>query len=282
MKTIEETLSNEFEEPVKYIEAIEGYHKNAPSIYQINERKVVVKKFSMLGDFEREVAAYKIFKENPIINIPRLLYFGENIIVTEFVKGHERRKAPITIKDWAKVHSYFLNKSTHLDLMGHYKHNENTTMEEIFKSSYLFGDLYKKILEVVHTDTNKKLKTLIHGDLMNKNIIASNQDNFYIDFEFSGMGHPTRDLTLTLLENSNRKDEIIRRYRENIEFDYEGIERDLIKESILELSHRIIMTERMKVKNNISNKIKSNLIRGIKIALSDFRKLNPQFPTNNL
>jgi len=74
---------------------------------------------------------------------------------------------------------------------------------------------------------NKNLKTVLHGDLQQKNMVTFQGDNYYFDFELGGFGHPARDIASMIISNPNKKEELITIYRQNFYFDYSGMEEDI-------------------------------------------------------
>ena len=112
-----------------------------------------------------------------------------------------------------------------------------------------------------YKEREKDYSTIIHGDLFGKNILTKNGNNYYIDFEFSGSGHPTKDLSLLLLNHPNMKEEIIKTYRDNISFDYEGIENDLKKELPEKGTQLIAGLKRLKMHTKQKRKIHENFLR---------------------
>jgi thiamine kinase-like enzyme len=65
--------------------------------------------------------------------------------------------------------------------------------------------VYLHISNRLKTKINLDLQTLVHGDLYKANILTKSRINYYIDFEFSGKGHPARDLALILLNGYDSK-----------------------------------------------------------------------------
>ncbi len=227
MNNTEAILSHLFKGTPSFISNINCYNRNSISVYSIHGKKILFKKFNKKEFIQREKFFYKFLKNS--CKIPKIYSEGEDFIITEFIESCKPNLIQ-AVRDWAKIHSNFLeNEILENPLM--FKHKSRNLSDYILNYQKMFGKSAEKIKDFLSSkEREKNYSTLIHGDLFGRNILTKNGENYYIDFEFSGSGHPVKDLSLLLLNNPNMKEEIIKIYRKNISFDYEKIEEDIKKE----------------------------------------------------
>lgn len=224
MDCIEDILSNLFGGVPNFISNIKCYNRNLISVYSVGDKKIIFKKYNERKFAKREKLFYGLLKG--VCKMPKVYGFGEDYLVTEFIES-TNPDLKMAIKDWAKVHSIFL-RSEILENHEIPRYELRNLSDYVLNHRKLFGEISDRLSEKLSNDervTNHF--TIIHGDLFGRNILSRNGENYYIDFEFSGRGHPTKDLSLLLLNHPESEREIIDSYRENISFDYLGIEKDI-------------------------------------------------------
>ena len=227
MDCIEDTLSNLFGGVPNFISKIECYNRNSISVYSIHDKKILFKKYNEKKFAERERFFYEVLKG--VCKIPKVYGSGEDYLVIEYIES-SNPNLKMAVEDWAKVHSAFL-ESEILKNPDIPKHKLRNLSNYVLNHKRLFGEISNKLNKRL-SDKSKIVdsNTIIHGDLFGRNILSRNGENYYIDFEFSGVGHPTKDLAFLLLNHPSMERELIESYRKNISFDYKGIEEDINKE----------------------------------------------------
>jgi hypothetical protein len=207
---------------------IEGKHRHVPRVYTDGKIKIIAKTFHDQETFERTDFCYGTISHH--LRTPTFLASGERIIVSEFIEGHEISNPAQAMVDLAKLHSFYLNsivrmtelfRVPQLKFLGY--------PEEIQAINPVWAELMQKPYA-------QPLETIVHGDMRSKNILSVGKGNYYIDFELTGVAHPTRDLARLLLEHEQFKDQLIAIYRKNIDFDYSGIMQDITKELLVNAS----------------------------------------------
>jgi len=227
MDCIEDTLSNLFRGVPNFIFKIECYNRNSISVYSIDDKKILIKQYNEKKFAEREKFFYELLKG--VCNIPKVYHSGEDYIVAEYIES-SNPDLKMALEDWAKVHSAFLGSEI-LRNKNILRHKLKNLSNYVLNHKKLFGEISDKLSErLSHKEKAMNHSTIIHGDLFGRNILSRNGENYYIDFEFSGVGHPTRDLSLLLLNHPDLERGMIESYRKNISFDYEGIEEDITNE----------------------------------------------------
>lgn len=227
MGKYEDILSNLFGSGSIFVSNINCYNRNSISVYSVNGKKVLLKEFKEKEFAEREKFFYKTLED--FCKIPKMYFEGDDFIIIEFIES-SNPDLILAIRDWAKVHSNFIGSKFLTNPFFQKKKLRNLS-DYVLSHKRTFGENTEKLgKNLLDQEREKDYITLIHGDLFGRNILTNNGNNYYIDFEFSGKGHPTSDLSLLLLNHPNMEEEIIKTYRENISFDYEGIESDINKE----------------------------------------------------
>ncbi len=227
MDWIENTLSNLFGSVPIFISEIECYNRNSISVYSIKGKKILFKKYNEKKFAEREKLFYEVLKG--ICKIPKVYGSGEDYLVTEYIES-SNPDLKMAVEDWAKVHSVFLGSEILKD-PDIPMHKLRNLSNYVLNHKRLFGEISDKLSKRLSDKSEiVDYNTIIHGDLFGRNILSRNGENYYIDFEFSGVGHPTRDLSLLLINHPSIERELIESYRKNISFDYDGIEKDINNE----------------------------------------------------
>ena len=261
MDCIEDILSNLFRGVPNFISKIECYNRNSISIYSIGGKKVILKKYFEKKFAEREKLFYELL--SGICKIPEVYGSGEDYLITEYIES-SNPDLKMAVKDWAKVHSAFLER----EILGDPnipKYKLRNLSDSVLNNKKLFGEISDKLSEKLSkNDKVKDYSTVIHGDLFGRNILSRNGENYYIDFEFSGVGHPARDLSLLLLNHPDLEDEIIRSYRKNISFDYKGIEGDINKELLNKGVQLIVGLGSLKMPSDGKKKIHRKFLEVLK------------------
>lgn len=202
------------------------WNRNTSFIYEVNGNKIVSKNHQKPIFLKRELFFYNLFQKNPLVKTPKIYSFDKFNLQTYFIETEEKNILQTAI-EWAKVHSYFIkNPIEDHHLLIHHDLNEVTSY--VLKNIETFGEFGSKIKnKLSNIKINKELTTVLHGDLENKNMVTFNGINYYFDFELGGLGHPGRDIVSMIISNPNKKEELITTYKNQINFDYFGIEEDI-------------------------------------------------------
>ncbi len=264
MNCIEDILSNLFGDVPNFISKVECYNRNSISVYSVDDKKILLKKYNEKKFAKREKLFYQLL--NGVCKIPKVYGSGEDYLITEYIES-SNPDLKMAVKDWAKIHSTFFGRKI-LEDSDIPRHNLRDLSYYVINHRKLFGEISDKLSEKL---SNKKrimnYSTIIHGDLFGRNILSQNGENYYIDFEFSGIGHPTRDLSLLLLNHPDLEDEIIRSYRTNISFDYEGIKEDINNELLNKGVQLIVGLGNLKMPSEGKKKIYGKFLEVLKTHL---------------
>ncbi len=261
MDCVEDVLSNLFGGVPNFIFNIECYNRNLISVYSVNDKDILFKQYKEKKFAEREKLFYELLKG--VCKIPKVYGSGEDYLVTEFIKSSSP-DLKMAVKDWAKIHSAFL-KGEILVNPNLPKYKLRNLSNYVLNHKNLFGDIPDKLGErLLNKEKVQNYNTITHGDLFGRNILSQNGENYYIDFEFSGVGHPARDLSLLLLNHPDLEGEIIYSYRKNISFDYEGIKEDINNELLNKGVQLIAGLENLKMSPEGKKKIHKKFLDVLK------------------
>lgn len=259
MKNSEADLSNLFGIEVHFSHNLEGFNRHKHSVYSLGGKKIIVKEFTDKKFAAREIFFYETFKD--LCNLPRLYFSDDNIIVLDFINSDNPPDLLSAVKDWARIHSIFLEAEI-LENPQCAHHKLRNLAYYVSHNPKLFDPDSEKLKEILLDEKRERnYQTLIHGDLYKRNILTNSQGNYYIDFEFSGKGHPTRDLSLLLLNYPHLKEDFLKVYRQNISFDYERIEEDIKKELLGKGTQLIIGLKDLAISKEKRKEIHGNLLR---------------------
>tara|TARA_Y100000310_G_scaffold310951_1_gene356742 strand:- start:956 stop:1687 length:732 start_codon:yes stop_codon:yes gene_type:complete len=202
------------------------WNKNISNIHEIGGNKIISKKHQKSIFLKREEFFYNLFGKNDLIKTPKIYRVGGLNLETYFIET-EKKDFLQTAKDWAKVHSYYLENPI--------KENKLTIQHDLCGVSlYILNnlDVFGNFVSIVRdkisdSKVNKNLKTILHGDLQQKNMVTFQGDNYYFDFELGGIGHPARDIASMIISNPDNKEELLTTYKKYIDFYYSGLEEDV-------------------------------------------------------
>jgi thiamine kinase-like enzyme len=202
------------------------WNRNVSRTYKVGGKKIVSKNHKKPIFFKRELFFYDLFRKSSLIKTPEIYSFDRLNLQTYFIES-ERKDILQTAREWARVHSYFMRnpiENNHLFI----QHNIKEVASYVSKNIGVFGKL-GSIVErrLSGVEINKDLRTILHGDLQQKNMVTFGGDNYYFDFELGGAGHPGRDVASMIISNPNRKDELLDVYRKNCNFNYSGLGEDV-------------------------------------------------------
>jgi len=210
--------------------------------------------------FQKETFFYDLFKEEKILRTPEVYFASKPFFITELINQDPEVNLETALRDWGKVHSYFMKRDfSKLEIE---EINNKNLPEFIFSHPGLFGQKYSQIAERIRKKINLDLQTLIHGDLYKANILTNKGINYYIDFEFSGKGHPARDLALILLNGYNRE-KVFTIYKDNIDFDYSELEEDGITYALMRGVDLIANLNNMPFDKDKKRKVHSRFINSM-------------------
>lgn len=239
---------------------MEEWNRNKSRIEEINGQRVLSKEHQKLIFLRREQFFYDLFKKNPLIKTPKIYESSGLNLKTYFIETEEKDFLQ-TAKDWAKVHTYFMNnyvKKNRLII----QHNPKEVSSYIGRNLKNFERLSSTIKKKLsNLKINKNLKTILHGDLQQKNMVTFQGNNYYFDFELGGIGHPGRDIASMIISNPNKKGELLATYRQHINFDYAEFEEDIHTWLILRTAQLYIIFNKRKGKLEQKKYIKRKLSR---------------------
>jgi len=205
---------------------MDEWNRNTSQIYKLDGNKIISKTYKKPIFLQRELFFYNLFQKNSLIKTPRIYNFDKLILQTYFIETEEKDIFQTTM-DWAKIHSYFIKNPVENNQLLIY-HNIQKVISYVLENIGTFDKLDSVIgNKLSSAKMNKNIITLLHGDLQQKNMVTFKKNNYYFDFELGGLGHPARDITSMIISNPNKKDELITSYRQQINFDYSGIEEDI-------------------------------------------------------
>ena len=202
------------------------WNKNDSQIYESDGSKIVSKNHQKLIFLHRELFFYDLFQKNPLVKTPKIHSFNKLNLQTYFIETEEKNILQTAI-EWAKVHSYFMKNPIENPRL-FIQHDIKEVIYYVLKNIDTFGELSPIVKnKLSDAKMNKELTTILHGDLQNKNMVTFKGDNYYFDFELGGLGHPGRDIVSMIISNPDKKEELITTYKQNINFDYLGMEEDI-------------------------------------------------------
>lgn len=198
--------------------------KNTHKIYFDGEKRVFVKIYDRDDFYEREILFHEVFKKH--VRVPEIYLVHNKTVVMEYIEARPDRKIKAALKDWIRVHEYYLDKDrrSNYPCLSYGRGNIFKFLEE---ESHRYDGRAKAIAKILRKDKIKRIRTLVHGDLCKRNILTDNKGNCYLDFEFSGQGHPAFDVATLAFSYPKHYEWIIRYYAENSSFSYEGIVLDI-------------------------------------------------------
>jgi RIO-like serine/threonine protein kinase len=261
---VRETVLKDFPN-ARFLLKLENTSRHEHIVYLSGSKKIIAKVFTTPESFEREKRVYALLSGE--ISIPRLYRADQGIIITDFIDSEERKDFKKAIEDWAKIHNLFLGNpvlDTPLLAWG----PPRNIKEYVLSNPILFNKFGQKIVEKIEKPSNQKITTLIHSDLYERNILTTKTGNYYIDFEFSGRSHPGRELALMILNHPEKIREIIGTYKQNITFDYNGIEEDIKRETLIKSVQLIGRIEKVVKSSEERKRLHSRFISAIEKVLS--------------
>lgn len=236
-----------------------NFNRNKSKIEKINGRKLISKEHKKLIFLKREAYFYNFFKNNQFIKTPDIYSIEGLNIKTSFVEGEEKN-IPLAIKDWAKIHNYFIEnplKENNLFM----RHDINRVSKYLLQHEDISNLLGKKIeCKLNEIDLNVSIKTLLHGDLTPKNLIFYNNKNYYFDFELGGIGHPARDMASLIISNPRKKDKLINYYKDSFSYNYEGLAEDIDNWTFVRAAQLYFILDKREGDEKQKNRIKNNLL----------------------
>lgn len=237
-----------------------NYHRHNHEIYSNGDLIIAVKEFKDEKSFQKESFFYEFFEEEGILRTPKLYLAQKPFFVTEFIDSDSEINLGGALVDWGRVHSYFMKKD--FSGLNIEKINNRNLPEFVLSNPNLFGENYRQIANRLKAKINVDLQTLVHGDLYKANILTRNEKNYYIDFEFSGKGHPARDLALILLNGYDRE-KVFTIYKKNIDFDYPQLEEDGITYALMRGVDLIANLNKMPFDQDKKGKVHSRFINSM-------------------
>lgn len=204
-------------------------------IFLVDGKKIILKKYQSENLGLLESGFYEFFESLGSICVPKVHYRDKFYLVTDFIEQTRKPDMKRTIVEWGNVHS-----KTRGNFEGIREMPFESILRHTLDKGVVLGDLFIPFVRRMEEGLVSDITAVTHGDLYSNNVLSVNDKNFYIDFEYSGRSHPSRDLGLILFNAYKHKKEIIQLYRQNIDFDYSGLERDIETNLILKLGQVII------------------------------------------
>lgn len=122
--------------------------------YSNGKITLALKEFKVERLFQNEVFFYELFEKEKILRTPKVYEISKPFLLTEFIESEDKINLEDALRDWGKVHSYFLRK----ELRGliteklekvKVKVNDKNLSEFVLSHPELFGEKYKQIAERV-------------------------------------------------------------------------------------------------------------------------------------
>lgn len=238
---------------------MDNFNRNKSKVERIGGRKIISKEHQKLIFLKREEYFYNFFRDNQFIKTPGIYSIEGLNIKTYFVEGEEKN-IPLAIKDWAKIHNYFIEnplKENNLFM----RHNVNQVSRYLLQHEDILNFFGKgaehKLREV---ELNSPMETLLHGDLTPKNFIFYNNENYYFDFELGGTGHPARDIASLIISNPEKKERIVNDYKDSFNHNYLELEEDINNWTFVRASQLYFIFDKREGSEKQKNKIKNKLL----------------------
>ena len=202
------------------------WNRNTSHIYKVDGNKIVSKNHQKPIFLRRELFFYKLFQENSLIKTPKIYSSDHLNLQTYFIETGEKDIFR-TAEEWAKVHSYFMENPLEKNRLL-ISHDIKEVISYVMQNLEVFGELSPVVENrLSQIRLNRKLATVLHGDLQKKNMVTFQGDNYYFDFELGGLGHPGRDIASMIISDPDKKEELIDTYKQHITFDGFGLEEDI-------------------------------------------------------
>jgi len=238
---------------------MDNFNRNKSKVERIDGRKIISKEHQKLIFLKREEYFYNFFRDNQFIKTPDIYSIEGLNIKTSFVEGEEKN-IPLAIKDWAKIHNYFIEHPLEENKL-FMRHDINQVSRYLLKhgniNNTLGVDVEHKLREV---KLNISIETLLHGDLTPKNFIFYSGENYYFDFELGGVGHPARDIASLIISSPTKKEKIINHYKNSFDHCYQELEEDLDNWVFVRASQLYFIFDKRKGNEKQKKKIKNKLI----------------------
>jgi hypothetical protein len=219
--------------PVKF-GSPKGFTRNNVQFYSIDSEKYVLKTFENSRLFENENDSYDLLKSNGSIFVP-FRHFSEKVsILYSYIQSEIDDDPLVRLSEWGRIHS---DKDLE-DLEGGLGVTEKVICRKLERiaskikdSPEVFGENSLDYLGILSNSfdriVNPSRRAFIHSDLRRVNSSSTNEGIYYFDFEFSGLGSPLVDVATTVLENPERRNEIVESYSNSVDFDFGEVEKDL-------------------------------------------------------
>jgi len=255
-------LSDILGKEVIFLGAPKKFTRNNVRYYLIDDNKKVIKEHDSDLFFYKEKINYPLLQNEPGILVPSAQFYPKHrLIVIDYIKRITNRNIEDAVLDWGGIHSNnFGRKSLSKRKAGSLKW-VNELIEDLKSHKGCcseYADDYINYLKSVSPIFElPSWKTLVHGDLRSVNISPTKKGNYYYDLEFTGEGHPAEDIAPIVLEEPERKEQIIQMYLEKTQFNKETFLRELEAHIVLRaLSILTVYEDR-----NINSEIKERVIQ---------------------
>ncbi|MCR4284667.1 MAG: aminoglycoside phosphotransferase family protein [archaeon] len=238
---------------------MEDFNRNFSEVYEVEGQKIVSKRHQKPIFLRRELFFYDLFQKTGLVRTPKVYGVEGLCLKTHFIET-EKKDILQTAAEWARVHSYFIkNPLPNNRLL--FPHNIQAVASFILENKDAFGEL-GALVEKALSDlkVEMELTTILHGDLQDKNMVTFQGQNYYFDFELSGLGHPGRDVASMIISNPDRRKEIERIYRTNIDFDYSLLGEDTNTWLIARAAELYLILSKRKGPTEVKRRIKSRLL----------------------
>lgn len=202
------------------------WNRNVSRVYEISGEKIISKEHQKLIFLRREQFFYDLFGRTSLVKTPKIYQVSGLTLQTHFIETEEK-DIHQTAEDWARVHSYFIRNPVEENRLM-IQHNIEEVSSYVLRNINLFGRLGPIVKErLSRIGIKKDVRTILHGDLQQRNMVTFKGNNYYFDFELGGVGHPGRDVASMVISNPDKKEELLTIYRQHVDFDYSGLEEDV-------------------------------------------------------
>jgi len=239
------------------------WNRNTSHIYKVDGNKIVSKNHQKQIFLRRELFFYKLFQENPLIKTPKIYSSDHLNLQTYFIKTGEKDIFR-TAEEWAKVHSYFMENPLEKNRLL-IPHDIKEIISYVLQNAEIFGELSQRVQNrLANIKINRKLTTVLHGDLQKKNMVTFQGNNYYFDFELGGLGHPGRDIASMIISDPDKKEELIDTYKQHIDFNGLGLEEDINSWLLARATQLYVIFDKRKGTLEQKTEIKDKLSRIIR------------------
>jgi len=216
-------------------------------------------KFSKQRKVNKEKFGIKYFKDVLEIETPKIIYEGPDYLVTKFEEDLQKIAPQNLIPIVISYQKKYLESLEYLLIPSGFSRNKINEFYGRNKKHFL-GFKTKglsAILNKVNEKSYEKLPKIIsHGDVHNKNIFLTKENNpFILDFENMSLNYPTFDISTSIFYALSSSKNIVKNYLKNLPTNFNVTNNELI-DLIIADTLRIAIYDTLTAKKRNKNKEK--------------------------